>query len=227
MDKYVNTDVGIYHIESICDRRDTDGHKLYHVKCRYCEYEGDMRLYNIKQPTICKHKNRNGKLLEFKPFWKHRRLRNIFKSMQNRCFNPNSRDFYWYGRKGIGIYQEWLDNPKSFEDWALNNGYANNLTIDRIDADKDYCPDNCRWISLPENVRRAGLVSWITIEEITLTGRQWSEKLQLGVNTINTLIRKYGINKVQELIRAMLKEPPSTKQRKSNQSWFSVYDIQV
>lgn len=227
MDEYVNTDVGIYHIESVCDKRDTDGHKLYHVRCKYCEYESDMRLYNIKQPTMCKHKNRSGNIINFKPFWRHKKLREVFRGMKDRCFNPNNKDFCWYGGKGICICQEWLNNPKLFEEWALNNGYTSNLTIDRIDADKDYCPDNCRWIPLPENARRAGLVSWITVEEITLTGRQWSEKLHLGVNTINTAIRKYGLDKTKELISVMLKEPPSTKQRKTNQTWFSVYNIQI
>ena len=80
---------------------------------------------------------------------------------------------------------------------------------------------------MQENARRAGSVSWITIEGITLTGRQWSEKLQLGVNMINMAIRKYGLDKTKELIIAMLQEPPSTKQRKSNQTWFSVYGIQT
>ena len=225
MDKYVNTDIGIYHVEAVCDERDTDGHKLYHVRCRYCEYEGDMRLYNIKQPTMCKHKNRMGNIIDFKPFWIHKQLREVFSGMQNRCYNPNNKDFYWYGKKGIGICQEWLNSPKLFEEWALDNGYASGLTIDRINSDKDYAPENCRWIPLAENTRRAGKVNWITISDITLTGRQWADKLGLGLLTINRYIREYGLDKVKDLISAMLKDPPSTKQRKSNQTWFAVYNI--
>lgn len=227
MDKYVGTDIGIYHIESVCDNRDTDGHKLYHAKCKYCEYENDMRLSTIKHATMCKHQDRAGNLLEFKPYWNYPRLRSIFGSMKDRCFNENNKDYYWYGGKGISIYQEWLNNPKLFEEWAINNGYSDNLTIDRIDSDGDYTPDNCRWISQKENTRRAGKVNWIDVDNIVLTGRQWAQKLQIGINTINSIIRKYGLDKTKELIAAMLKEPPSIKQRKSNQTWFSVYNIQI
>lgn len=227
MDKYVGTDIGIYHIESVCDKKDFDGHKLYHVKCRYCEYEGDMRLFNIKQAIMCKHKNRIGKILEFQPFWSNRKLRYIFGNMQSRCYNPNDKAYKWYGEKGIIICQEWLNNPKLFEEWALNNGYADGLTIDRIDAGKDYCPTNCQWIPLDENSRKAGKVNWITVDNITMTGRQWADKFQIGTNAINRLIREYGLNKTKELIVAMLKEPPSTKQRKPNQTWFSAYNIQI
>lgn len=225
MDKYVNTDVGIYHIESVCERRDTDGHKLYHAKCRYCNYENDMRLSSIKQPTVCKHKNRIGNLIDFTSCWQYKRLQQIFQAMQNRCFNPDNKDYCWYGGKGIGIYQEWLENPKSFEEWAQNNGYSDDLTIDRIDANKDYCPENCQWIPLSENVRKAGKVNWITVNDIILTGRQWAEKLNIGVNIINMAIKKYGTEKTKELILAMLREPPATKRRKPRQSWFSVYNI--
>ena len=227
MDKYVGTDIGIYHIESVCDKKDTDGHKLYHAKCRYCEYENDMRMSTIKHATICKHKNRMGDLLEFKPRWGSQRLRRVFSDMQDRCFNPNSKDYRWYGDKGIKISKEWLDDPRLFEEWALNNGYSNNLTIDRIDSDGDYTPNNCRWIPIEENARRAGKVNWIDVNGIVFTGKQWAEKLQIGINVINSAIRKYGLNKTKELIVAMLNDIPSEKQRKYGQSWFSVYNIQT
>ena len=225
MDNYVGQDIGIYHIEFLCDHRDNDGHKLYHAKCKYCGYESDMRLSNIKHATICKHKNRVGNFIDFRSSWKNNRLNMIFKNMQDRCLNPNCKDYRWYGAKGIGIYQQWLDAPKSFEEWALNNGYADGLTIDRIESDKDYCPDNCRWITLEENSRRAGKVNWITVNGETLTGKQWAEKLGIGINIINTAIRKNGLELTIELIKAMLKDPPNKKQRKPHDAWFSIYGI--
>ena len=227
MDEYVNTDVGIYHIEYLCDDRYDDGHKLYHVKCRYCDYESDMKLSNIKQPKICKHTSRTGRIIDFKFLWSSKRLGEIYKGILDRCYNESNKSYKWYGAKGIDMCQEWLDDPKTFESWALNNGYANNLTIDRIDSSKNYCPENCRWISISDNSSRAGNVTWITVEGETLTGRQWSEKLRIGINTINTIIRNYGLEKTKLLISAMLKEPPSTKCRKPCQTWFSVYGIQI
>lgn len=227
MDEHINTDIGIYHIEALCDKKSNDGHKLYHVKCRYCEYESDMRLSDIKKPTICKHKNRVGSLLDFKPYWSSSRLRRIFNKMQDRCLNPNNQDYRWYGAKGINICEAWLNNPKTFEEWALNNGYSDDLTIDRIDSNGDYTPDNCRWIPHKENTRRAGKVNWINVNGVILTGRQWAERLQIGTNIINSAIRRHGIDKTKELIAAMLQDSPTTKQIKPLQSWFDIYGIQV
>jgi hypothetical protein len=219
--------IGIYEIVSVCDERDTDGHLLYHVKCTQCSYENDMRLYDIKQATRCAHKCRNGRIIDFKLRWKNKRLRSIFESMIRRCYNNEDKSYKWYGEKGIKICDEWLDNPKLFEEWALNTGYQNGLTIDRIDSDKNYCPENCRWITLEENSRRAGKVNWITVNGETLTGKQWAAKLEIGVNTINKFISKYGAEKTIQLIDAMLKNP-SLKQQKNNcKSWFSIYDIAV
>lgn len=227
MDKYVNTNVGIYHIESVCNYCDTSGQKLYHVKCNICGFESNMRLYNAKQATICKHKDRFGNFINFTSRWKYKKLQSIFTNMKDRCFNTENKDYDWYGGKNISICKEWLENPIVFEEWALSNGYADGLTIDRIDSNKDYCPDNCQWIPMEENSRKAGKVNWITVGEETLTGKQWSDKLGIGTNIINTAIRNYGEDKTKELIQAMLQDSPSTKNREPTQSWFSVYGIQV
>ena len=226
-DRYVGADIGIYHIESLCDKLAADGHKLYHVKCRYCEFESDMKMSGIKYPKICKHKTKTGRIINFKPLWENHRLEGIYGQMVTRCYDAADKSYRWYGAKGINVCQEWLDNPKEFENWAFKNGYDDTLTIDRIYADKNYTPENCRWIPLEENSRRAGKVNWITVNNETLTGRQWAAKLKLSINSINAAIRNYGEEATKRLITAMLKEPPSTKNRKANQSWFEVYGIQV
>lgn len=74
------------------------------------------------------------------------RLYGIFGMMKDRCYNPNNISYPWYGGEGIRIHQEWLDDYESFHNWALQNGYKGNLEIDRIDSDKDYTPNNCRWV---------------------------------------------------------------------------------
>ena len=71
------------------------------------------------------------------------------------------------------------------------------------------------------------MVNWIIVENNKLTGKQWANYLGIRENTINTAVREYGINKTKELISAMLKDPPSTKHRKSHQTWFSVYGIEI
>ena len=81
------------------------------------------------------------------------RLYSIFRDMKRRCYNPNFSEFKAYGGKGIIICDEWLRNFQSFYDWAMTNGYQDDLTIDRINSSKIYSPDNCRWLTLEENSR--------------------------------------------------------------------------
>lgn len=85
------------------------------------------------------------------------RLYNIWKNARQRCRNPKATDFKLYGGRGITFCTEW-DDFANFKEWALRNGYTDELTLDRIDPDGDYCPENCRWATWKEqrhNQRRS------------------------------------------------------------------------
>lgn len=78
------------------------------------------------------------------------RLYSIWRGMKNRCCNPKVEAFKNYGGRGIKICDEWLGDFKTFYDWAISNGYSEDLTIDRKDNDGGYCPENCLWVTRKE-----------------------------------------------------------------------------
>jgi len=81
------------------------------------------------------------------------RLFGIWQNMKARCYRQSCKEFVYYGKKGIRICQEWL-LFQVFAKWAYENGYTDTLTIDRIDSNKDYFPENCQWVTKSENIAR-------------------------------------------------------------------------
>ena len=78
------------------------------------------------------------------------RLYNIWRGMKKRCYSPNNKDYKNYGKRGITICDEWINDFQFFYDWSMNNGYSDELTIDRINNDGNYEPSNCRWATAKE-----------------------------------------------------------------------------
>lgn len=76
------------------------------------------------------------------------RLYHIWINIKTRCYYENAASYPNYGKRGIKMCDEWKNSFVSFKSWAIENGYSDNLTIDRINVDGDYCPDNCRWVTL-------------------------------------------------------------------------------
>ena len=88
-----------------------------------------------------------------------KRIYKIWAKIKRRIFNKNTDGFSYYGGKGIKMCSEWMDFI-NFKNWALENGYKDILSIDRIDSDGDYKPENCQWIPINENCRKAALERW-------------------------------------------------------------------
>ena len=107
------------------------------------------------------------------------RLQEIYYSMKKRCYNKNQVHYKSYGGRGITVCDEWRDNSKSFYNWALSHGYSDKLTLDRIDVNKGYSPENCRWATWEEqrNNKRNNRV--ISFNGKSLTLKQWSLELDI------------------------------------------------
>ncbi|HHL4985314.1 hypothetical protein [Escherichia coli] len=121
----------------------------------------------------------------------HTKLYEVFKGMKTRCRksdkNPKNKH---YKDKGIAICDEWLNDSSRFIEWALNNGYQEGLEIDRIDNDKGYSPDNCRWVTHAENMRNTCKTRILTVNGETNTIHYFSEKYSIGEDTIRSRLRR-------------------------------------
>ena len=187
---------GCYQIVGV--RRD-EGKTLYIGKCIYCDCLAEKSLSNFKQlkSANCCHYKNGTRILPNRI--KDKRLSNIFSEMKSRCYNSANKSYCWYGGQGVRICDEWLLRPETFYDWAINNGYNEALTIDRIDATKDYCPENCRWITQSLNTRRATCASPITAT-ITMSRREWADLMGVGINYIQEICKNNGLEATRSYI---------------------------
>lgn len=81
------------------------------------------------------------------------RLYGCYKNMKSRCYRKKDIHYNAYGGRGITVCDEWKNNSESFFKWALENGYSDELTLERIDVNKGYCPENCTWIPMSEQYK--------------------------------------------------------------------------
>lgn len=200
--------------------RYNDGHAMYIGVCIKCGFNRIARYNDLKKTLHCNHMNVNGEYAQLTD-WNNSRIGNIFRGMKQRCYNSNDKAYRWYGKKGIGICDEWLNHPQLFEKWSIENGYADDLTIDRIDENKDYCPDNCRWIARDNNAKYKSTTNIINVNGIVHSGRDWSELLGFGKTLINKYIRRYGLKNTTEFIHRYLENPGLKPNHK--QSYYDLY----
>ena len=116
------------------------------------------------------------------------RLYFIWQNMKNRCNKPTDSHFHNYGGRGISVCSEWENDFSKFSDWAIASGYTEELTIDRIDNNKGYSPDNCRWVSKAAQNRNKRNSILIEYEGKTQTLSEWAR--EKGIHK-STLVYRY------------------------------------
>jgi hypothetical protein len=134
------------------------------------------------------------------------RLYSVWYGMKQRCINPNNISYKWYGAKGVRVCEDWLEFIP-FMEWALSNGYTEELTLDRIESGKGYEPGNCRWITQEQNTSRAAsdikrpYVSERNAkrkgsgEKITFNGKsqsitEWAEEIGISRQSLRNRIKR-------------------------------------
>ena len=134
----------------------------------------------------------------------HTRLYNIWSKMKERCYNTTRKAYKNYGGKGVHVCDEWRNDFQKFYDWAINNGYKENLTIDRINSNGNYEPSNCRWITLSENTRLKYESDFITVRNLSLTIHDWANRIGLSQKTLRDRYKEHGKSWIQDAIKSAL-----------------------
>lgn len=117
------------------------------------------------------------------------RIFKIWSGMKSRCLNTNSEKYPIYGGRNIKICDEWLTNFNNFYNWSIVNGYADNLSIDRIDVNGNYEPSNCRWIDNKQQANNRRNNHLITFNNETHTMAEWSDITGINYDTIKYRIK--------------------------------------
>lgn len=176
----------------VIERKGSDekGQSLWLCRCD-CGTEKVVRGHDLKGGTKSCGCSRRYNTGLYKHGLSNTRLHRIWRSIQDRCYNQKNQDYRHYGGRGITVCDEWREDFMSFYNWSMENGYEEILTIDRIDVNKGYCPDNCRWVSMVEqsNNRRNNKV--ITFHGESLTIAQWSKKIGVKYGDIQNRLN-YG-----------------------------------
>lgn len=121
------------------------------------------------------------------------RLYHEWQHIKYRCLNENSNNYDRYGGRGIKVCDEWQERFESFRDWALENGYSDDLTIDRIDVNGNYEPKNCQWIPLEEQANNRTTTVWVSWNGKTQNLTQWADELGFNRGTLNSRYNREGL----------------------------------
>lgn len=164
--------------------------------CR-CECGNEIKVtaYRLKSGNTkscgCLKKEVNGQQ-SYKHGEKHSRIYNLYYAMLNRCKNPQAINYGNYGGRGICVCDEWLGENGfiNFNNWSMANGYAEDLSIDRIDVNGNYCPENCKWSTRMEQMSNTTRTRLITVDGVTHTLSQWARIGGVRPETIHYRLKR-------------------------------------
>ena len=176
-----------------------------------CDCGNEIVAYktNLMKPnhtTSCGcHKREIGKKIKTTHNFSRTRIYKIWVGIKNRCYDFNSNVYYLYGKRGITVCKEWLEDFMTFYNWAMQNGYNEKLTIDRIDSNGNYEPNNCRWATAKEQSNNTSKNRVYFIDGVRYTTKQIAEKHNINYGTF--ISRIYRGWTIEEAINGKRNKP--------------------
>lgn len=168
-------------------------HKIAICKCdcgKIVEVRGTSIVNQVAKSCGCIVKDKNKKRLT-----KHgmfgTRIYTIWNGIKKRCFDTTDKGYERYGSRGITMCDEWKNDFISFYKWAMAHGYREDLTLDRINNDGNYEPNNCRWTTRKEQARNTSKNKLLNYKGETHCASYWAEKLKINYRTLLTRLRKW------------------------------------
>ena len=140
-----------------------------------------LEVQRRSRPNQCKYKGtrlKDGRA----------RISSIWKGMMGRCYNESYKGYKNYGGKHIRVCPEW-HNPLVFQEWAYAHGYSDELTLDRIDNNKDYCPENCRWATTLEQAQNRSTCIYLEYLGVRQTLSSWSRQLNVSEQMLGSRLK--------------------------------------
>lgn len=185
-------------VERANDYISPSGRKLVQWKCKCeCGNTAVVSAVHLRQGDTLScgcfgKKRRTEEHHEKKHGLSKTRIYHLFQNMKQRCYNPNAENYKIYGGRGIRVCDEWLhpDGFEKFYEWAISNGYNDNLSIDRIDVNGDYSPMNCRWANDETQYNNTRKSVYLTFDNKTQSAAQWAREIGVDRHTIYGRIRK-------------------------------------
>ena len=165
-----------------------DKYDRVEVSCKLCGKVMSMwrsHYYRGDNPCDCQHWRKN-----------YPRLYRIYTSIKTRCYNSNSPNYKNYGERGIIMCDDWKTSFECFKDWALDNGYSNDLTIERVDVNGNYEPLNCTWVTFDKQARNK--TNSIRVENTCL--RNWCIKHNLNYKLVHQYMKRHPEVSVEEVL---------------------------
>lgn len=191
-----------------------NGNAVWRCKCE-CGNETLVRGTNLKSNAVKScgcllHKEHNTHHLS------QTRLYKIYTLMKRRCYDTKIPYYDNYGGRGITVCDEWRKDFLQFYKWAKENGYQDGLTIDRIDNNKGYAPDNCRWATSKEQARNRRSCVLITHNGKTQTLVEWCEELNLKYKRVHDRMYSKGWSFERAISTPVYEEKKNLKYRKGD-----------